>query len=155
MQILLLAVGDRMPAWVQAGFGEYAKRMPPQMRLILREIRAAPRTKGADIARLVQAEGERLWTAVPKGAHVIALDREGKEFDTPALAAELKVHMASGVDLAFLIGGPEGLSSECMTRAHARWSLSRLTLAHPLVRVVFAEQIYRAWSIINNLPYHR
>lgn len=155
MHIHLLAVGTRMPAWVQAGFDEYAKRMPPHMRLELREIRSGPRGKGADIARLMQEEGEQLCAAIPKGAYVVALDRQGRELDTEALAAELKAQMSRGGDLAFLVGGPEGLSPDCLARANVRWSLSRLTLAHPLVRVVFAEQIYRAWSILNNLPYHR
>lgn len=155
MNVVLLAVGERMPAWVQSGFDEYAKRLPRELRLSVRAIKAGARTKGADIARVVQDEGERLWAAVPKGAYVVALDREGKELDTKAVAAELKAQMGRGTDLAFLIGGPEGLSAESLARAHARWSLSRLTLAHPLVRVVFAEQVYRAWSILNNLPYHR
>lgn len=144
-----------MPAWVRAGFDEYARRLPRELRLSLREIKAGPRTKGADIARVVQDEGKRLWAAVPKGAYVVALDREGKELDTQAVAVELNAHLGRGADLAFLVGGPEGLSPDCLARAHARWSLSRLTLAHPLVRVVFAEQIYRAWSLLNNLPYHR
>lgn len=155
MQIHLLAVGTRMPAWVQAGFEEYAKRLPPHMRLELREIRAGQRGKSADIARLVQEEGEKLRDAIPKGAYVVALDRQGRELDTEALAAELQAQMGRGGDMVFLVGGPEGLSAECLKAANARWSLSRLTLAHPLVRVVFAEQIYRAWSILNNQPYHR
>lgn len=155
MQIVLLAVGERMPTWVQSGFDEYAKRLPRELRLSVRAIKAGARTKGADIARVVRDEGERLWATVPKGAYVVALDREGQELDTDAVAAQLRAQMGRGGDLAFLIGGPEGLSGESLARAHARWSLSRLTLAHPLVRVVFAEQIYRAWSLLNNLPYHR
>lgn len=155
MQIHLLAVGSRMPAWVQAGFDEYAKRMPAQLHLSLREIRAGARTKGADVARLVDEEGERLWEAVPRDAYVIALDRAGRELDTREFAAALREFMARGADVAFLVGGPEGLSPACLARAHARWSLSRLTFAHPLVRIVFAEQLYRAWSILNHLPYHR
>lgn len=144
-----------MPAWVEAGFDEYAKRLTTPMRLILREIKAGRRTKGADIARVVNAEGERLLAAVPKGSYVVALDRMGRELSTEDLAAELRARMARGGDMALLIGGPEGLSDGCLVRADARWSLSRLTLAHPLVRVVVAEQIYRAWAIINELPYHR
>jgi 23S rRNA (pseudouridine1915-N3)-methyltransferase len=155
VRINLIAVGERMPKWVQAAFEDYAGRLPPHVRLSVREVPAGRRVKGADIARLVREEGERLWAAVPKENHVIALDRDGRELDTETLARELKTIMQRGVDLAFLVGGPEGLSAECLARASARWSLSRLTLAHPLVRVVFAEQIYRAWSILNNLPYHR
>lgn len=155
MQICLLAVGNRMPAWVEAGFNEYAGRLPSHVRLTLREIRPGNRTKGADVARLVREEGESLLQAVPKGAYIIALDRQGRELDTDGFATELKSFLARGSDVAFLVGGPEGLSADCLARANTRWSLSRLTLAHPLVRVVFAEQLYRAWSILNNLPYHR
>jgi len=155
MKIHLLAVGDRAPAWVEAGYDEYAKRLTTPLRLVLREIKAGRRTKGADIARVVDAEGERLLAAVPKGSYVVALDRMGRELSTEDLAAELRARMARGGDVVLLIGGPEGLSEDCLARADARWSLSRLTLAHPLVRVVVAEQIYRAWSIINELPYHR
>ena len=155
MQIALIAVGERMPAWVTAGFEEYAKRLPHHCRLLLREIPAGRRTKGADVARLMEEEGSRLLAAVPKNSRIIALDRQGREINTEALAAELKLQMSRGEDLALLVGGPEGLSSECLARAQARWSLSQLTLAHPLVRVLVAEQIYRAWSILNNLPYHR
>jgi 23S rRNA (pseudouridine1915-N3)-methyltransferase len=155
MKIHLVAVGERAPAWVEAGYNDYAKRLTGQPRLVLRQIKAGRRTKGADIARVVRAEGERLLAAVPKGSYVVALDRAGRELSTDELAAELRARMARGGDMALLIGGPEGLSDECLARAHARWSLSRLTLAHPLALVVAAEQIYRAWSIINELPYHR
>jgi 23S rRNA (pseudouridine1915-N3)-methyltransferase len=155
MQIHLIAVGERMPQWVEHAFGEYAARMPPHCRLALREVPAGRRTKGADIARLVRDESERLLAAVPKGAYTVALDREGKALDTEALAGELQAQMARGGDLALLIGGPEGLSAECLAHVRARWSLSRLTLAHPVVRVVVAEQLYRGWSILGNLPYHR
>ncbi|HEX9811216.1 MAG TPA: 23S rRNA (pseudouridine(1915)-N(3))-methyltransferase RlmH [Burkholderiales bacterium] len=155
MKIHLVAVGERAPAWVEAGYHDFAKRLTGQPRLVLRQIKAGRRTKGADIARVVRAEGERLLAAVPKGSYVVALDRAGRELSTDELAAELRARMARGGDMALLIGGPEGLSDECLACAHARWSLSRLTLAHPLARVVAAEQIYRAWSIINELPYHR
>lgn len=144
-----------MPAWVAEGFDDYAARMPRECRLVLREIAAGKRGKGADIARIVRDEGERQLAAVPKGARIVALDRQGRELDTVQLAAELKAQLARGGDLALLIGGPEGLSDSCLARADAKWSLSKLTLAHPLVRVVVAEQFYRACSILNNLPYHR
>jgi 23S rRNA (pseudouridine1915-N3)-methyltransferase len=144
-----------MPAWVQAGFEEYAKRLPAHCKLVLREIPAGKRGKGSDLDRLTQEEGKRLLAAVPKGARIVALDRAGRELDTEQLAEKLRVQLASGTDLALLVGGPEGLSEACLKAARERWPLSRLTLAHPLVRVVVAEQLYRAWSIINNLPYHR
>jgi 23S rRNA (pseudouridine1915-N3)-methyltransferase len=155
MQIHLIAVGERMPAWVSEAFAEYAGRMPRECKLVLREVPAGRRTKGADLARLTREEGERLLTAVPKRACVVALDREGRELNTAELAGEIRKQMTLGEDLALLVGGPEGLSAGCLQQVQARWSLSRLTLAHPLVRVVVAEQVYRAWSILNNLPYHR
>jgi 23S rRNA (pseudouridine1915-N3)-methyltransferase len=155
MKIHLIAVGERMPAWVSSGFKEYAGRMPRECKLVLHEVAAGRRTKGADIARLVREEGSKLLAAVPKGARIVALDRNGRDLNTEQMAAELKAQLARGGDLALLVGGPEGLSDECLARAEATWSLSRLTLAHPLVRVVTAEQIYRAWSVLKNLPYHR
>ena len=155
MKIHLIAIGEKMPAWVNSGFKEYAGRMPRECKLVLHDVSAGRRTKNADIARLVRAEGAKALAAVPKGARIVALDVNGQAFNTEQMAAELKAQLARGADLALLVGGPEGLSDECLARADAKWSLSRLTLAHPLVRVVVAEQIYRAWSILKNLPYHR
>lgn len=155
MKIHLIAIGEKMPSWVKGGFKEYAERMPRECKLVLHEIPAGRRAKGADIARLISEEGKKALAVVPKGARIVALDREGEALNTVQVAAELKAQLARGADLALLIGGPEGLSDECLARADSKLSLSRLTLAHPLVRVVAAEQIYRAWSIIKNLPYHR
>ena len=155
MEIHILAVGSRMPEWVERGYREYAKRMPKHCRLDLREIPAGRRTKGADIARALQEEGARLLAAVPPGTHVVALERRGRPIDTASLAAELRRWLDSGTEPVFLIGGPEGLHSDCLARANATWSLSALTMAHPVVRVVLAEQLYRAWSIVAGLPYHR
>jgi len=155
MHIFLLAVGERMPGWVQEGFQEYAKRLPRECQLVLREIPAGRRGKNADLARLTAEEGQRLLAAVPKGARIVALDRLGREHDTPALAEALRGQLGRGSDLAILIGGPEGLSDGCLAAADERWSLSRLTFAHPVVRLVIAEQLYRAWSIISKHPYHR
>jgi 23S rRNA (pseudouridine1915-N3)-methyltransferase len=155
MQIHIIAIGERMPAWVEAGYEVYARRMPRECRLALREIPAGRRTKGADLGRLIAQEGARQLAAIPAGARVIALDRGGRQMDTEALATDLKKWLAGGVDLALLIGGPDGLAPACLARADERWALSKLTLAHPVVRVVLAEQLYRAWSIIQNLPYHR
>ncbi len=155
MQIHIIAVGDRMPEWVEAGYREYARRLPRECRLELHEIPAGRRVKGADIRRLIEQEGARQLAAIPAGAHVVALDRLGKQLDTEALAQELKRHLAGGEHLALLVGGPEGLAPACLERAKERWALSKLTLAHPVVRVVLAEQLYRAWSILQNLPYHR
>jgi 23S rRNA (pseudouridine1915-N3)-methyltransferase len=155
MRIHIVAVGDRMPAWVEAGYQEYAKRLSRECRLVLHEIPAGRRAKGADLKRIIEQEGARQLAAIPAGSRVIALDRGGRQRDTEQLAVELKKRLAGGEDLALLIGGPEGLAPVCRQRADEVWSLSLLTLAHPLVRVVLAEQLYRAWSIVNNLPYHR
>jgi 23S rRNA (pseudouridine1915-N3)-methyltransferase len=155
MRIHLIAVGDRMPAWVEAGYAEYAKRLPRECRLVLHEVSAGKRSQGADLKRLIEQEGARQLAAIPAGCHVVALDRGGRQRDTEQLAAELKKRLAGGRDLALLVGGPEGLAPACLARADEKWSLSLLTLAHPVVRVVLAEQLYRAWSILANRPYHR
>lgn len=144
-----------MPVWVQQGYQEYAGRMPPECRLKLCEIAPGRRTKGADLGRLKQQEGERLLAAVPNGARLIALTVDGRQWDTPALSGQLAQWLQEGRDTALLIGGPEGLDDACLQRAQSRWSLSPLTLPHPLVRIVVAEQIYRAWSILQGHPYHR
>ncbi len=155
MKIHLIAIGTRMPVWVRAGYAEYAKRVTGICRLDLIEVAAAKRGKNADIARATQDEGERMLRAVPSDCRIVALERSGRRKNTLQLADALRGWLNDGRDVAFLVGGPEGLSTACLRRAHETWSLSELTLAHPLVRVVLAEQIYRAWSIVNNLPYHR
>jgi len=155
MQLHLIAVGKRMPGWVEQGYATYAKRMPASTRLHLSEIAPAKRTRGADTARAVVQEGERMLAAIPKGAYVIALEVDGRAWSTPQLAEELARWRQGGRDIALLVGGPEGLCAECRARAEASWSLSPLTLPHPLVRVLLAEQLYRACSILDNHPYHR
>lgn len=155
MRIHLLAVGTRMPDWVEAGFAEYAGRLPPECGLVLREIPPERRGKNPDVARLKAKEGERLLAAVPKGARIIALDVTGRAWSTEQLAERLGGWQQDGRDVALLVGGPDGLAPECLDRAEARWSLSPLTFPHPLVRIVLAEQLYRAWSILAGHPYHR
>jgi len=155
MQIHLIAVGDRVPRWVQEGYAEYAKRMPAGCALRLIEIAAGKRGKNADIARIVRDESERLLCAIPKGATVVALEVEGKSWSTRQLARKLDGWMNSGQDLALLVGGPDGITDQARAAAGELWSLSPLTLPHPLVRVVLAEQLYRAWSVLRNHPYHR
>lgn len=144
-----------MPKWVEEGYAEYAKRLPSECALRLHEIPMAKRNKAADTKRLVQQEGERMLAAIPKGARVVALDVQGRTWSTPQLAGQLESWMAGGRDVALLVGGPDGLSRQCLDRAEQTWSLSPLTLPHPLVRVVVAEQLYRAWSITQGHPYHR
>lgn len=155
MRISLIAVGTKMPGWVEQGYAEYARRLPSDCVLQLQEIPAGKRGKGADIARITQQEGEKMLAAVPKGARIVTLEVTGRAWTTEALATELDVWLHDGRDVALLVGGPEGLSPECVARSEQRWSLSNLTLPHPLVRIVVAEQLYRAWSILQNHPYHR
>ena len=155
MNIHLISVGNRMPKWVEQGYGEYAKRMPAECALKLVEIAPGHRGKGADIARAVRDEGERMLKAIPRDCLVIALEVKGREWSTEQLADKLSGWMESGRDLVLLVGGPEGLADSCRKRADLLWSLSSLTMPHPLVRVVLAEQIYRAWSLMRNHPYHR
>ncbi|MGD2082346.1 MAG: 23S rRNA (pseudouridine(1915)-N(3))-methyltransferase RlmH [Chromatiales bacterium] len=155
MRIHLIAVGTRMPAWVEAGYSEYAKRLPRECRLELVEIAAGRRGKGGNVARALRDEGGRMLAAVPAGAQSITLEVEGRAWSTEGLAERLRVWMGDGRDRALLVGGPEGLSAECRAAAELSWSLSPLTLPHPLVRILIAEQIYRGWSLLAGHPYHR
>ena len=155
MRIHLIAVGKRMPGWVEAGFEEYRKRMPPECRLELVEIAAGQRGKGVDLARLQREEGEKMLAAIPRGAEVVALEAGGKMVDTEGLSRWLEGWLAGGRDVALLVGGPEGLAPDCLARADRRWSLSPLTFPHPLVRILVAEQLYRAMSILKGHPYHK
>ena len=155
MQIHLIAVGNRMPTWVSQGYEEFARRMPAECRLKLIEIPPAKRTKAADIKRLVRQEGERILEAVPKNALVVALDVTGRQWATEELALQLDGWMHEGRDIALLVGGPEGLAPACLEQADRSWSLSPLTFPHPLVRIIVAEQLYRATTILKHHPYHK
>lgn len=155
MKINLLTVGKRLPAWVNAGFQTYADRLPRDFTLNLIEIPAIKRTKGADLMKIIAQESEQLLDAVPKNSEIITLDRTGEQVDTPTLSQKLSQWHNENRQISFLIGGPEGLSSTCFEKARWVWSLSLLTLPHALARIVVAEQIYRAWSIMSHHPYHR
>ncbi|MEJ2394100.1 MAG: 23S rRNA (pseudouridine(1915)-N(3))-methyltransferase RlmH [Candidatus Thiodiazotropha sp.] len=155
MNIYLISVGNRMPRWVVEGYEEYAKRLPGECALQLVEIAPGHRGKNADTARTLRDEGERMLKAVPKGCRIVALDVLGRAWSTEQLSETLAQWMADGPDLALLVGGPEGLAPACREAAERSWSLSPLTMPHPLVRVVVAEQLYRAWSLLRNHPYHR
>ena len=144
-----------MPGWVVDAWAEYSRRMPPGLSLSLREIALAKRGKNADTRRLMATEGKALIEAMPARARVIALDVSGEAWSTEQLAVNLENWMGEGRDVGFMIGGPDGISPEIMSKADQRWSLGPLTLPHPLVRVVLAEQLYRAWTITQNHPYHR
>ena len=154
MRARLIAVGDRMPAWVADGYAEYVKRLSRELPLELVEISTKQRGS-RDPARAIADEGQQMLAAIPKGAHVIALDGRGKSWSSEELAAQLAQWRMQGQDLALLIGGPDGLAPTALERAQQRWSLGPLTLPHPLVRIVVAEQLYRAVSLLGNHPYHR
>ncbi len=155
MRIKLLAVGTRMPAWVEEGIAEYRKRLPAEFSLEIQEISLAKRGKNADIRRARQQEAEALLKAVPKDDVLVALDVEGRAISTEMLAQKLNEWHMDGRNLSLLIGGPDGLDESCLKQSQQRWSLSAMTLPHPLVRVLLAEQVYRAWSILQGHPYHR
>jgi len=155
MQIHLITIGQKMPSWVKQGYDEYAKRMPKECEIRLKEIPAGKRGKNSDVKRIIRDEGEKMLTALPKNCCIVTLDVLGKPWNTPQLAKSMQGWLESGQDIALLIGGPEGLADSVKQSAQQSWSLSNLTFPHPLVRIVVAEQLYRAWTIINNHPYHR
>lgn len=144
-----------MPAWVTQGVEEYSRRMPPELSIQFIEIPLAKRGKNTDIPRAIAAEGKAVMDQIKPADFVVALEVEGKSFTTEKLAQHLDRWQMEGQDVCFLIGGPDGNAPDCKARANMKWSLSGLTLPHPLVRVVLAEQLYRAWSINANHPYHR
>jgi 23S rRNA (pseudouridine1915-N3)-methyltransferase len=155
MLIRLIAVGNKMPDWVESGFAEYAKRLPPGYTLKLVEITPEKRGKQADIKRITEKEGEKILAALKPGNLVIALDVLGQSWTTGQLADAMDIWHSENRDVDLLVGGPDGLSEACLHKAEIKLSLSRLTLPHPLVRIVVAEQLYRAWSILAKHPYHR
>lgn len=155
MRIHLVAVGTRMPGWVQEGFSEYAGRLPHECRLVLHEIPMARRNRGSSTAQLQREEAERIASAIPAGTLRVALEVKGSEWSTEQLSVQLSRWMLDGRDVALLVGGPDGLEPSLSASCEQRWSLSRLTLPHPLVRVMVAEQVYRAWSLLRGHPYHR
>jgi 23S rRNA (pseudouridine1915-N3)-methyltransferase len=155
VRIHLLAIGHRMPGWVNEAYRTYAQRLPAECRLELREIAAPRRGRNVPVERLREQEGESLLAAVPRDAWVVALDEHGRGLETAALSSRLDDWMQSGRDVCLLVGGADGLSPACRARADFTWSLSPLTFPHPLVRVILAEQIYRAWSLLRGHPYHR
>ena len=155
MKLQLVAVGTKMPDWVQTGFLEYLRRFPKDMPMELTEVQAGKRGKNADIKRILEKEGEMMLAATGKGNRIVTLDIPGQPWETPHLATQLERWKLDGRDVSLLIGGPEGLAPACKAAAEQSWSLSALTLPHPLVRVLVAESLYRAWSITTNHPYHR
>ena len=155
MKLVVAAVGTRMPSWVDEGFRDYAKRIPARTALELVEIKPEARTSGKTAAQMLAAEAVRIRAALPKGARVIALDERGKDMSTCALAVQLEAWMQEAGPLAFMIGGADGLDASLKKAAAMQLRLSSLTLPHGLARVLLAEQLYRALSIIGGHPYHR
>jgi 23S rRNA (pseudouridine1915-N3)-methyltransferase len=157
LKLLVIAVGHRMPAWVDAGFEEYARRMPREAHVKLIEVKPEPRSdndaRGA--TRVTEAEGRRISAAVPKDALKIVLDEHGRTCTTRELSQKMDAWLMAGRDVAFIIGGADGLSAAIKEGADFTWSLTPLTLPHALARVVLSEQLYRAHTILKNHPYHR
>jgi len=155
MKIQLIAVGTKMPDWVEKGYQEYARRFPKELQLELLEINAGKRGKNADIKRILKKEGELTLAAIPKGNKIVTLEVTGKAWTTEQLANEMTGWQREARNISLLIGGPEGLAPECIENSEQRWSLSALTLPHPIVRIIVAESLYRAYTLTINHPYHR
>lgn len=155
MRLTVITVGGKMPAWVDQGVTEYSKRLPREIRLHWRELPLARRGGDSTPEQLREREGEQILKAIPTGDRVIALDVLGDSVSTEQLAQRLADWQMSAANVSLLIGGPDGLSATCLARAWQRWSLSALTLPHPLVRILLVEQLYRAWTITVGHPYHR
>jgi 23S rRNA (pseudouridine1915-N3)-methyltransferase len=155
MQLVIAAVGHKMPAWIETGFTEYAKRMPPDCRLVLKEIKPVDRSGSRSADTVMAMEKVRIEAAIPKGSKVIALDEHGRDVTTMQLAKNLTQWQQGGTDVTFVIGGADGLDVQFKQQADMLIRISSLTLPHGMVRVLLAEQLYRAWSITQNHPYHR
>jgi len=155
LRLALITASNRQPSWVDEGSDEYAQRLRGRCTLEIKTVPLAKRTASTAVERAVADEGERMLAQVPSGAHVVALVENGKAWSTKDLAAKLESWMQRGAPVCLLVGGPDGLSPVCLAKAQDRWSLSTLTLPHGLVRVIVAEALYRAWSLLENHPYHR
>lgn len=155
MQLVIAAVGHKMPAWIENGFGEYAKRMPPDCRVLLKEIKPVERSGSKTAETVMALERTKIEAALPKGARIVALDERGKDLTTMQLSQSLTQWQQDGRDVVFVIGGADGLDPELKRNADMLIRISSMTLPHGMVRVLLAEQLYRAWSITQNHPYHR
>ena len=154
-RVRIVAVGSRMPQWVREPFDDYLQRLGTSLKVSLTEIEAGVRSAGRSPTKAVETEGQRILAALRANEFVVALDEHGTEMTTRELASWLSGRLRDGSDLAFLIGGPDGFAPDVLQRAQLKWSLSRLTFPHALVRVVLAEQLYRAHAVLSNHPYHR
>ena len=154
MKLLIVAVGQRVPDWAQTAYDDYAKRFPPELRVELKAVKTEPRGSKT-LETLLSAERERIEAAIPRGSRIVALDERGTALTTKALAQQLNEWQLESDDVALVIGGPDGLDPAFRAAAHQRMRLSDLTLPHAMVRVLLIEQLYRAWSVNANHPYHR
>ena len=154
MKLLIVAVGQRVPDWAQTAWDDYAKRFPSELKVEFKAVKTEPRGSKT-LESLYAAERERIEAAIPRGCRIVALDERGTNLTTMALAAKLKLWQLEADDVALVIGGPDGLDPEFKKQAHERIRLSDLTLPHAMVRVLLIEQLYRAWSVNANHPYHR
>lgn len=154
MRLTIVAVGLKVPDWAQTAYDDYAKRFPPEIKVELKAVKTEPRASRT-LDTLLMAEKSRIEAAIPRGTHIVALDERGTSVTTLALAERLKAWQLSGDDVAIVIGGPDGLEPAFKKSAHERLRLSDLTLPHAMVRVLLIEQLYRAWSVTINHPYHR
>ena len=155
MQLIIAAVGHKMPAWIETGFQEYAKRMPPECKLVLKEIKPIDRASNKNAEAVMAQERTRIEAVLPKGGRIIALDERGQDLTTMQMSQLLTQWQQQGGDVTFVIGGADGLDAELKKNADMLIRISSLTLPHGMVRVLLAEQLYRAWSITQNHPYHR
>ncbi|MBL7480979.1 23S rRNA (pseudouridine(1915)-N(3))-methyltransferase RlmH [Legionella bononiensis] len=155
LKITVITLGNKMPDWVVKGSNDYIKRFKEGIQLKVIEIPLISRSKSSDLSRIMEKESALIREALPNGARIIALDIEGKSFSSEELAIKITQLQQISSHVCFIIGGPEGISSEIMQLSDERWSLSKLTLPHPMVRIILLETLYRAWTIINNHPYHK
>lgn len=155
MKLLILAVGNKMPSWISEGFNEYTKRMPREAKIELIEVKPEPRTTGKSVAQIMEAEAQRIESALPKEVTRVVLDERGTHFTTKQMSQKMHDWLAGGRDVAFIIGGADGLHESLRGGAQQLLALSAMTLPHGMVRVLLAEQLYRAYSLLHNHPYHR
>jgi 23S rRNA (pseudouridine1915-N3)-methyltransferase len=155
MQLIIAAVGHKMPAWIETGFQEYAKRMPPELKILLKDIKPVERSGSRTAETVMLQERGKIEAVLPKGARIVALDERGKDWTTMQMSQQLTQWQQDGRDVAFVIGGADGLDPGFKSNADTLIRISSMTLPHGMVRVILAEQLYRAWSITQNHPYHR
>ena len=155
MKIHLIAIGKKMPEWVNTGFSEFSKRMPPELQINLIEITPSVRNKSTPIEKNIKEEGERIQSAIPANSRLIILDEKGENFSSIDRSNKMENWLPMGQEVSIVIGGTDGIDKTIKQNADELWSLSTLTLPHSLVRVFIAEQLYRGWSILKGHPYHR